>query len=846
VRLSARGRITVTASGATAAYTLDPDCAEAQVEGQSVVVAGVRPCTTYLIIVSGNETRSVQVFVSASQLQLERMRLARLSSEGIQESGSVGTSFSSDRDELETSIDMARTVGDHSTTVALSVANGYAYSASDRRTVLSHASVRFKGPSSSVTLLDGYAPESPTIVGDSQIRGLHLETTNWFLHGGIASLTNFREYLVEPDPDSMIVAGYRRVLSKRASLMTDVQWISASSKYLSGQSGTVGSMLFRYEIPSRLRFQAEAAAGQGWGFGSSAEYTGDRNHLDLRIRSTSAHFASLSISPARGLQSSGSWLRPVNEKLSNELSGGRNSLTRFDGGQDTNSSLNDRLQRRIDRFTFSSGVAFTDFSHRKVTTFRSLTFPLGFGYEKPSFGNSFQYQVGRTWGADHGSQWLSDSVRLSFKSLSLRVYGGRQTETPSLSYILANLPLWLQNALLSAGVSITSPEQIQEFLSTHSELIAGGNISDFNVNTSPLRRYAGGSLQWSSPRKHLSARLESRIDDDTRIANHVTFLEHTFSLSSQFAQNQLLVGASFFQTELAGKTVRVPNVSFGIQHQLRHVPDILTRLQERGFIRGVVYSDKERAATYLTGDHGIERVLVTLDGTRRTYTNRAGWYSFGAVSPGRHIVEIQYQSEQAFVFTTLPHVEVPADSIVNFGIATRAIELFGTVRSDAGRGIGGVVVRTSGANEQTAETLPSGTFVFHPQQSGEVKVLLDVNSLPPGYALNELREQTVAVDPDHPGHADFVVRALHSFAGKIDCSTGKITWDDLHLTLDGKLIDHPFDSNGNYLVRDLAVGTHDLVIGYRSLVYHQSVEVGAEPNILRGEDLDICTPPLRP
>lgn len=265
VRLTARGHITVTASGATAAYTLDPDCAEAQVENQSVVVAGVRPCSTTLIVVAGNETRNFQIFVSASQMQLERLRLARLSAEGIQEFGSVGTSFSSDREELETSIEMARSAGDHSTAISLSVANGYAYSPSDRRTVLPRASVRFKGPSSAVTLLDGYVPESPTIVAGSEVRGLHLETRNWFLHGGIASLTNFREYMVEPDPDSIIVAGYRRVLSKRASFMTDVQWISASSRYLSGQSGTVGSMLYRYEIPTRLRFEAEAAAGQGWG-----------------------------------------------------------------------------------------------------------------------------------------------------------------------------------------------------------------------------------------------------------------------------------------------------------------------------------------------------------------------------------------------------------------------------------------------------------------------------------------------------------------------------------------------------------------------------------------------------
>jgi hypothetical protein len=680
-------------------------------------------------------------------------------------------------------------------------------------------------------------------VGEAEIRGVHIESKNWFLHGGIASLTNYREYLVDPDPDHLVVAGYRKSLSEHSSLSTDIQWISASSRYLSGQSGTVGSFLYRYEIRSRLHLNAETAIGQGWGVGSSVEYTGDRDHVDGRIRSTSAHFASLSISASRGLQSSGTWAHLLNQNLSNEVSGGRNKLIRFDGGQDGNSSLSERLAWRIHPLTISGGVAFTDFTHGNVTSFRALTVPLGLSYEQRSFGNSFQYQVGRTWGVDHGSQLFADSVRVSFRLLSLRAYGGRQTDAPALSYILENLPLWLRNALLSAGVSVTSPEDIQQFLSTHSDLIAGGNLSDFSVNASPLRRYAGGSLQWSSPRKRFSSRFESRIDENIGITSHVTSVNHTLSVSSQFAHNHLVLAASFLRTELAGRLVRVPNVSFGIQHELSNVPDVLSRFQEHGFIRGMVYTDKERAGTFLTGGHGIAGVLVTLDANRHTHTNSAGWYSFGALSEGMHTVEIQYQDDQPFVFTTAPHVQSTVDSTVNFGIATRNIQLFGTVMSDAGRGISAVVVHTSGADGQTSETSPSGTFVFHPQRPGELTVRVEVNSLPPGYALSEISEQTVVLDPDHPGHVDFLVRALRSVAGRVFCSSGEIEWRDLRLKLDGRVIEHPFDANGNYLVRDLTAGAHDLVVEYRSRKYQQTVDLSAEPSSLRGQDVDVCTSP---
>jgi hypothetical protein len=839
VRVSARARIAVSGEGATAAYTLDPDCADAQVEGDYVVVVGVRPCTTKLFIVAGNETHGSEVIVSASQAQLDRMKVARLSAMGIHESGNLSTYYSSDRGELETSVELARTMGNHSTSISFAVANGYAYSPSDRRTVFPRASVEFKGPSSTITLLDGYVPEAPTTIGYTKIRGFHVETRNWFFHGGLASLTNFREYLFDHDPDHAIVAGYRASLSKRSSLAADIQWIAASKRYLSGQSGTVGSLLYRFEAPARLRFEAETTYGRGVGFGSFLELTGDHDHLDLRMRSTTARLAGLSTAPPRGTQADGDWSHTFNQAFSMEISGAKSSLSRFDGYQDGNSNLSDRVQWRFHRFTSSAGLAFAEFSQAGGAPLRSLTVPLGLSFEQRTFGNSFQYQAGRNWGTNTGTQLLADSLRVSVKSFSFHAYGGRQTQAPSFEYILANLPLWLRNTLLAAGVSATSPESIQQFLSTNSDLISSGYIRDYRINLSPVRRYAGGSFQWTAPHNRLVARFESRIDDDYRVSGHVVSVNHSLSFSSQVKHNQFTLAASLFRTELLGTTVRVPTVSFGINHQLGNVPDIISRFQERGFIHGLVYFDGERNGIHLTGDRGIEGVLVTLDGFRHTHTNRIGWYSFGSVPPGTHVVEVQYQSDSAFVFTSLPHLQVKENSTADFGIAVRSTQLFGSVRSDAGRGIEGVVVHLSGTNPKTTETLESGSFVFHLAASTEGRISLDLNSLPSGYALDEVHDQSVVVDPDHPGHADFLVRALRSVSGKVSCKDNSIAMADVQLQLDGKAAENVFDASGNYTIRDLSSGRHEIVLSYKSREHLHSVQLAAEPTNLR-LDFDIC------
>jgi SdrD B-like domain len=838
VRVEARGRILVNAPPASVAYTLDPDCADAQVEGNYIVVVGVRPCSTYLIVVTGDEAHESVIIVSASAQQLDRLRTARLSSQGIEEAGSVSTFYSSDREELETTVDLARTIGNHSATMSLALSNGYAYSPLNRRTVIPHASLQFKGPCSTVTLLDGVVPEAPTVIADTRIRGIHLESRNWFFHGGVASLTNFQENLVDDNPDYVIVAGYRVFLSKHSSISAAIQRLSASSRYVTGRSGTAGSLLYRFDTPSRLRFEAEGVFGNFIGVGSLFEYTGDNDHLDLRFRSTSAQFVSLSMSPPRGLYADGNWSHPLNEKLVIEMSGAKNSLDRFDGQRDGNSDLTERLQWRFHRFTASAGVAFAEFSHAGIPTFRSLTVPLGLSFERHGFGNSFQYQVGHAWGADASSLLLADSLHLTVKPFTFRAYAGRQTQAPTLNYVLANIPLALKNSLLSAGVSLTSPEEIRQFLSTHSDLIAGGYISDFSVNLTPVRRYAGGSVQWSAPRNRLSARVESRIDDDNRVGSHVVSVNHNLSFSSQFRRDQLTFTASLFRTELLGNIVRSPSVSFGISHRLGNVPDIITRFQAHGFIRGMVFADTERNGTYLTGDPGIEGALVTLDGTRRVRTNQTGRFSFGFVPAGTHTVEVQYERNEAYVFTSSPHVETSENSTINFGVAVRSTQLFGSVRNDAGRGIAGIVVRL--ADKRSTETSQSGTFVVNLAKAAEITVSLDLNSIPPGYALDELSEKTVVVDADHPGHADFIIRALRSIAGTVTCRNRIPSISGLQLEVDNKSPTKPFDSNGNYVVRDMAAGRHDLVLRDGPRVYRQTIDISSEPGNLAGVNFEIC------
>jgi hypothetical protein len=834
IHVSAGGQLRVSGTNATAAYTIDTDCADVQVDSGIVILSGKRPCTTHLVTVTGDGSIEREVLVSPGQAQLSRFKAARMLQRGVAETGYFSTQYSSDPGEVETSFSMARTEGDHIASMSVSFADGYAFSHDRRKTALPYASLHFAGPHGSTTLFDGFVDQSPLTLSGTDLRGLHLQRGSWFLHGGIASLTNFHQRMFDPDPDRTLDTGYRFAVTRYSGITASAQWIHASSLYTSGRSGVIGSMMYDYHSPERLRLQAEVGMNRKLAGAGSLDYTGEANRLQLRIRSTPLTFPGLSAAPTRGFQGNGVWDHQLTDRLSFDISASRDTYTLLNGATQANTYGSSRLQWRINRFTLTGGFNHAELARHGASAIISDAFPAALGFESRHFGNSIQYQYRRNRASDLGSYFLRDSIRISSGPVLMTVYAARQTQAPTIDFIVTSVP-GLRQALLDAGIAATTPEEILDFLRTHASLIGGGIITDLSLNLAPVRMEYGGTFKWTVRRNLLSLDLGYRTVDDERIVGHAKSSVASANAALHLTRTTTIdLTGSLLETRNPGGTLRSPLIAVGLWQQIGNVPDFLNHFQEHGWIKGVVFIDDDNHAA-----GGVAGVIVILDGVHQTRTNSSGFYYFHAVPRGRHLVEAHYQTSGAYVFTTAPQIETEENSVVNFGIKARKALLFGTVRNDAGIPLGKATVRLEEIAQQV-RTSESGSYRFNLKDGGKYTITLDPDSLPPEYDLLSVKPQTAKVGVSEPARIDFVVRALRSIYGTVRCTGAPLNSNQISLVIDGAALATAVDQNGNYKVSDLSGGWHEITISYGPLHLKRRIELPGEPANLGDIDFELC------
>ncbi len=587
IHVSAGAQLRVTGTNATAAYSIDTDCAEVEVDAGVLIITGKRPCATHIVMVTGDKPMEREVFVSPRPARLDRLREARMLERGIHESGYISTSYSSDPGQVETTLSMARTQGDRTAGMAISVADGYSFSPDKRRAAIPLASLRFSSPSSSITLLDSFVEQSPLTIAGTDLRGLHVQSGPWFLHAGIASLTNFRQRLFDPNPDRTVNAGYRFTLTPHSGITGSAQWIHASPLYASGRSGIIGSAMYDYQDPERVRFRLEVGLNRKLATAASFDYIGENNRVQFGIRSTPLSFPGLSAAPARGFQGNGSWTHQLATNLTLDLSASRDTYSLLDGTSQSNTYEGTHLQWRLNRLTLSGGVNHAELSRRNAAAIVSNSVPVGLSFDSQHFGNSIQYQFRRN-ANDLGSYLVRDSLRVNSGPVRLTIYAGRQTQAPTLDYVVTNVP-GLRQALLTAGVTATTPEEIQDFIRTHASLIGGGLITNLSLNVAPVRTEYGTDFKWMVHRNLLSLDMGYRVVDDQRIVGHVVSRVANASASVHLTRTTTIdLTGSLLETHAPGSVLRSPLLAVGLRQQIGNVPDFLNHFQQHGWIKGMV------------------------------------------------------------------------------------------------------------------------------------------------------------------------------------------------------------------------------------------------------------------
>ena len=840
--------ISVNVTGATAAFSLNSNYVEASAQNGVVTVYGKSPGSTNIIVVTPVGTQTFEVVVPVPPPVTPPGFEPSLPASAVNENGSYEVRYSSDPSQVVNVLDFVRRQGD--TNIRFHLGNAefvHAYSGGAFATFPS-LSYEIQTRHRDITFLDQAMLTSQLTVYGSQVRGFHYKDGKWLFHFGYTSQTAFQNLFLPSEREMVLGAGRKFTVGEHSALTTSIFYFPGPpSTIQAGHEGAVGSLLYDYNPSKQFDFQAELGISHGVGTAFKLERSKPDDQLQVTVRSKPKNFGSLSSNNLHGFYSNLSWLKKFDTRFTStaQFTGNRYEYPAF--RQDNIVGSWNLAYKLTKLWSVSSGAGYSKFRSvlpvgPPVTNYQ---LPVGLDFQSKYFGNSLQYQFSRgTGGESNGSQEL-ESFRITWRRFFFNGFAQRQTEAPTVDFIFEALP-GLEQTLERLGISASTPEEIAQLLQTNATLISLGYVLGANINLAPLRVQSGANFVWNDPGPHHQQLNLNFMYSSTQF---VTGSSQNAIESASYSRklnltNDVFASYSFFRSKVPGRDSTNQSIfEVSLRHQFYHVPSYIIP-SKHGTISGMVFEDNNSAGKYHSGLPVLQGVEIVLDGKERTHTDRLGLYIFHQVSFGPHTVEAKFQSPKPYFFTTPSHTQTDYNTRVDFGIGYSQSQLFGYVKDDAGHEMGGIRIQVKGPSRSNSATSDvDGKYTLQGLPAGDIEVSIDNETLPPGYAIGELKTERANVTLTAPTRVDFHVRALRSITGKATAYDEELK---KQIPVGGLKIQVPEVSrevttnfNGVFLFRDLPSGHFTVQALFGGKAFSTGVTVPPQPATLRNVDLNL-------
>lgn len=495
-----RQTISVPSPGALAAFSLDDFYAEAKAQDETLTIFGKNPGSAHIVAVLADGTKIIEVRVLAAPPAYPPGFVPPLSALAASESGSYESRYTSGPSQSENIIDLMRREGDQS--IRFHLDGTYLFTPVAGRSTYELSSVfyQIQTPHRDITALDQLMTNSPLTVDGEIVRGFHFREGRFLFHAGYASETTFENFILPSQKEVVIGAGYRFSLGGHATLTPNLYFFPGSQSTANiGQRGSVASLVYNYERRKNLRLLVEGGFSRGIAGAERFHFYGARDQLTADLRYEPMHFASLSFNNLHGTYSDAEWIRSLTRRLTSTLSftGDHYTLPSLDL---TNVVSNLDLQLQLSRrWSLVSGANYGSFRPHSPPgpAIYTLGLPIGVSFYSAHFQSGLLYQYSRNSSSLSRSDELRATVGTHWSGFRLSGFVDRQTEAPTIGFILAGVP-GLQDALDRLGISATTPEQIALALRETAGLANQGFIQGVNINLSPVRFQAGTDLTWAN------------------------------------------------------------------------------------------------------------------------------------------------------------------------------------------------------------------------------------------------------------------------------------------------------------------------------------------------------------
>jgi len=825
VRIRELTQVLVAVHQVSAAYSLDPLIAEAQVTEDALRIWGRAPGHAVVVLVHTDfSTSSIQVSVSQAPPILPEGMWNGLNS-NAESKGYYETRVSSNPLEISDVFDYRTSrMQLHFSNATLPSGNLPGVSS----TWFPFSYLRIVGDRWKLTLLDENVDSSPISVSATMVRGIHLSAGGITIHAGYTSVAGFQSLFLPAHKQLISGATYTHSLGGDFQMGATGYYIQRDSFAMDSHAAQgVGTIFFRKRSPHGTAFSAEAGLSNGIGGAGSFEHNTDTDQFQVVARYRPRHYAASDIDGLNGLQSEAHWDHTWGTHFISDFYGSATHTFSHPGSQTIEVGAGSLLYKLFKGISFSTGISASNFAdqHALFPDIHRIALPFTISYDRPRFGISAKYESSRTTKAFSPGQAFGGSLHWSGGHLQAFANVGLDTQALGIDSVFSAFPnLNVELARLGLGTT-TSVEQLAALLNDRAFLNSLGIAPGATLQLVPRNWHGGLNLSWRSGRQALEAETSYNLNQFLTQKNSV-FLQTVRYRRGITSSTELVTSFTIFEAASPARKV-TPLWEIGLRHQMGDSP-FLRLHATTGNISGTVRLQEGPRTTPVRG------VEIMLDGDRKTTSDTLGHYQFLKVRRGVHNVEIALNCSRSFYYSSPSKVSTEVDSIVNFGIIYPAAEMVGYALSDAEVGLPEIGILVKGPQgELNLVTDQAGKLFVPVAQPGIYTISVNAETVPDGYALEDLHPVTVVVGEGDLKKFTFKLPAIRALSGSVQ------VYDPVrgeYVVLAGAIVEIAelnlrtiSDANGRYAFRNIPFGIFTMRVNQQQ---YCKVAIGVGPQLL--------------
>lgn len=760
VKLRELTHVLVPASQVSAAYSLDPLIAEAQMVDGHVNIWGRAPGKAVVMLVHNDfSTSGMQVTVTQAPPILPESVWSGLNASGRDSKGYYEARVSSNPLQVNDIFDY------HAKRMELHFSNAVIPSQTlpgGSTTWFPFSYFRVRGDRWKLTLVDENVDSSPISINSTIVRGVHFSAGDLTVHAGYTSVAGFQSLFLPTRKQLISGATFAHHISADSQVGATGYYIQRDSLLSHTQlAQAVGTLFFRKHTLHGTDLAAEVGLSDGVGGAASFAHHGEADQFHISARYRPRHYAATDVDSLNGLQSESRWDHIWNSHFASAISGSDTHIYTLSGAQSIAVGNGTLRYKASNGISLSSGASVSSFSddHALFSDVHRFAVPLGISYDRAQFGLGAQYELSKTTRAFSPGQAYRGSIRWSGPRFQMSANAGLDTQALGIDSVFSAFPaLNTELARLGLGAA-TSPDQLATLLQNRAFLNSLGVAPGAVLQLVPRNWHGGANLSWRSGRQILE--MDSNYNLNRFLTQKTTSVLQTVRYRWGLTRSTEL-STSFTMLETIAPTRQItPIWEVGLRHQLGDNPFAHLHQQE-GSIMGTVRLQDS------SGTKVLRDAQITLDGERKAVSDSQGNYHFAKVRQGLHTVEITFKSSRPFWYSTPSKVSAAADSVVDFGIIYPSAQLIGYVLDDAGAGLPEIGVLVKGPQgELNFKTDQAGKFDVPIAQVGTYTASVNAATVPDGYAFEDLAPSSIPVAEGESKKVSFTLPAIRALSGAV-------------------------------------------------------------------------------